>query len=398
MERCLALLESPLLPPWSARREKAAALQQIAYVMGSLDRSAAIHLLEQSLALCRVCEDEWWEGRAHLGLGMQAYEAGDYQAARHHLEASLVLLRRLEDQTSVTEALQVLSFVAWSTGECDECVHLATAVLAQRRALGDRREIADALWGLALPYIFYFGSFEKVWPLLEELQGLSRDLPDLYGAVAHGLRAWAEMYAGDYLKAETEAKAAVEQFTQLQDWPGAWTRRRHWAVATALRGQIALALGQHAEAASLLETSIAAYRSLQRPHDVAAALAGLSLVLWAQGRFEEAGAHLTESLRLGVETKDHLALVHGLVGTALFLLRHNDVECAIELIAAVSARFPLLEASRWYGDVALRHVEAAAECLPTGVVAAARARGQARDLHATAVEMLAELEAMARPA
>ncbi len=398
MERCLALLESPLLSPWSARREKAAALQQIAYVMASLDRKAAIALLEQSLALCRLCEDEWWEGRAHLGLGLHAYEAGDYQAARYHLEASLVLLRPLEDQTSVTEALQELSFVAWSTGDCDECVRLGTAVLAQRRALGDRHEIADGVWGLTVPYIFYFGSFEKVWPLLDELQELGRDLPDVYGAVAHGLRGWAKMYAGDYLEAQTEAQIAVEEFAQLQDWPGAWTRRRHWAVATALRGQIALALGQHAEAASLLETSIAAYRSLQRPHDVAAALAGLSLVLWTQGQIEEAGAHLTEALQLAVETKDHLALVHSLVGTALLLLRQNDIERAIELLAAVSARFPLLEASRWHADVALRHIEAAAEGLPTAVVAAAKARGQARDLHATAVEMLAELEAMARPA
>ncbi|OQA22817.1 MAG: putative HTH-type transcriptional regulator [Chloroflexi bacterium ADurb.Bin360] len=398
MERCLALLESPLLPPWSARREKAAALQQIAYVMGFLDRSAAIHLLDQSLALCRVCEDEWWEGRAHLGLGIQNYEMGDYEAARHHLEASLVILRRLEDQASVAEALQLLSFVAWSTGECDECVHLATAVLAQRRALGDRREIADALWGLTLPYIFYFGSFEKVWPLLEDLQGLSRDLPDIYGAAGHGLRAWAKMYAGDYLEAQTEARIAVDQFRTLQDWPGAWTRRRHWAVATALLGLIALALEQYAEALSLLETSIAAYRALQRPQDVAVALAGLSVVLWAQDRIAEAGAHLTEALQLGVETKDHLALVHGLVGTALFLLHQNDNEHAIELIAAVFARFPLLEASRWFWDVAIRHVEVAAESLPTVVVAAAKTRGQMRDLHATAVEMLAELKGTARSA
>lgn len=390
-ERCLALLESPLLPAWTARREKAIALQQLAYVMGSRDRKTALLLLERSLALCRACEDEWWEGRALQALGIQNYETGNYKTARYHLEESLAINRRLKDQGSVAVALQMLSFVAWSTGECDECVRLATTVLAQWRENGDCREIADGLWGLTVPYIFCLGCFEKVWPLLDELQGLSRDLPDVYGAVAHGLRGWAKMHAGHYLEAKTEAQIAAEQFMQLQDWPGARAGERHWAVATALLGHIALALEQHAKAVSLLETSIAAYRSLQRPQDVATALSVLSYVLWAQGRVAEVGPQLTEALRLAVETRDHLGLVHGLVGAALLLVSQNDSERAVEIIAAVSTRFPLLGASRWFWDVAVRHVEAAAQTLPTGVVTAARVRGQARDLHAMAVEMLPEL-------
>ncbi len=395
-ERSLALLDSPTLATCDVRQDRAAALHQIAFVKGFFDREAAILFFEQNLALCRACGDVRGEGRALLGLGIQNYEMGNYKAARHHLEESLSILRGLKDQGNTAEALQILSFIAWSLGDCNESVRLATAVLAQWRETGDLPGIADSLWGLAVPYIFYYGRFDEAWPLLEELQLLSRDLPDLYGAAAHGLKAWTKMYAGYYQEAKIEGQIAVEQFRQLEDWPGAWTKRRHLVVANAVLGYIALALGQYVEAASLLETCVASFRSLQRPQDVSLALCILSYILWAQGKIAEAGVHLTEALWMGLDTGDHMALAYGLVGMALILVSQKDCERAIELTAAVSANFPLLEASRWFWDVAVRHIDDAMATLSPGMAAAARERGQAREIRKTTAEMLAELEAMAR--
>ncbi len=394
-ERSLALLESPTLATRDVRQDKAAALHQIAFVTGSFDREAAILFFEQNLALCRACGDVRGEGRALLGLGIQNYEMGNYKAARHHLEESLSILRGLKDQSSIAEALQILSFIAWSLGDCNESVRLATEVLAQWREIGDLLGIADSLWGLALPYIFYYGRFDEAWPLLEELQVLSCNLPDLYSAAAYGLKAWTKMYAGYYQEAEIEGQIAAEQFRQLEDWPGAWTKQRHLVVAYAVLGYTALALEQYAEAASLLETCVASFRLLQRPQDVSLALSILSYILWAQGRITEVVVHLTEALRLGVETEDHMALAYALVGMALILVSQKDCARAIELIAAVSARFPLLDASRWFWDVALRHVNAVTAALPPDVVAAAQERGRVREIRTTAAEMLAELEIMA---
>jgi hypothetical protein len=48
--------------------------------------------------------------------------------------------------------------------------------------------------------------------------------------------------------------------------------------------------------------------------------------------------------------------------------------------------------SRWYEDVFGKLIEAVAASLPPDVVAAAQARGRARDLWETAEELLAELE------
>jgi hypothetical protein len=57
----------------------------------------------------------------------------------------------------------------------------------------------------------------------------------------------------------------------------------------------------------------------------------------------------------------------------------------------VASRYPHVANSRWFEDVAGKHIAAAAG-LPSDVFAAAQERGQARDLWATVEELLAELE------
>ena len=47
--------------------------------------------------------------------------------------------------------------------------------------------------------------------------------------------------------------------------------------------------------------------------------------------------------------------------------------------------------SRWFEDVAGRHIAAVAATLPPEVVTAAQERGRARDLEATVAELLVEL-------
>jgi hypothetical protein len=59
---------------------------------------------------------------------------------------------------------------------------------------------------------------------------------------------------------------------------------------------------------------------------------------------------------------------------------------------ALATRYPFVANSRWFEDVAGRHITAVAATLPPEVVAAAQARGRARDLWETAQELLAELE------
>ena len=58
---------------------------------------------------------------------------------------------------------------------------------------------------------------------------------------------------------------------------------------------------------------------------------------------------------------------------------------------ALASRYPFVANSRWFEDVAGRHIAAVAATLPPDVVAATQARGRARDLEATVAELLVEL-------
>ena len=76
-------------------------------------------------------------------------------------------------------------------------------------------------------------------------------------------------------------------------------------------------------------------------------------------------------------------------GYAALLASEGDIEKAQELLALV-----LCQAASWQlaKDRALPLVAKLEAELPPDVVAAARERGQARDLEATVAELLAELE------
>ncbi|MBN1933585.1 MAG: hypothetical protein JW934_02910, partial [Anaerolineae bacterium] len=68
----------------------------------------------------------------------------------------------------------------------------------------------------------------------------------------------------------------------------------------------------------------------------------------------------------------------------------GETERAVELYALAS-RYSVVANSRWFEDVAGKHIAAAAETLPPDVVAAAQERGRARDLWSTVEEVLEEL-------
>ena len=80
-----------------------------------------------------------------------------------------------------------------------------------------------------------------------------------------------------------------------------------------------------------------------------------------------------------------------LPGIALLLADRGEVKRAVE-ICALASRYLLVANSRWFEDVAGKHIAAAAAAMPPEVVAAAQERGRARDLDATVAELLVELE------
>jgi hypothetical protein len=156
-------------------------------------------------------------------------------------------------------------------------------------------------------------------------------------------------------------------------------------------GEVAIAKGEYALAEQFLQLDSSAFQQ----H-----ILFLAYATCGQGRVRPARQHICTILRTEVEritrsTADQsLAPFSWMVlpAVALFFVHRGEVERAIELYA-LALRDPRVAGSRWYEDVAGQHVAAAAASCPPDIVAAAQARGRARDMVATAKELLAELEA-----
>jgi len=174
------------------------------------------------------------------------------------------------------------------------------------------------------------------------------------------------------------------------------SRRRQTAARCALGlGCLALAEGACEEAERWLRQALALHAEMGRDWRMGELWSALAYLARAQGRPAKARGHLLTALRFVAESRSRTAALQSLLAMALLLLDAGgrvppDVARAVEL-HALAARHPYVANSCWFADVAGRELAAAAEALPPEAVAAARERGQARELWPTVEALLDEL-------
>jgi hypothetical protein len=154
-------------------------------------------------------------------------------------------------------------------------------------------------------------------------------------------------------------------------------------------GTLALALNAHAEARQCLEKALPLAGTHGPVSSLTAQLLGVYVTLWLD-QLPQARAHLYEGLR-ATGMQDARLIIDTLPAIALFLVHQGDAERAVEFYALAS-RFAYVANSRWYEDLVGKRIAAIATMLRPVVVQAAQERGRARDLWATAEELLEELQ------
>ena len=162
-----------------------------------------------------------------------------------------------------------------------------------------------------------------------------------------------------------------------------------------LLGCLDLADGAHSRASQLLDDGVAVFREIKQGVDVSWGLATLAIAALGRGDTPAARKHLCGALEIAIELGAVFPLLWALPATALYLAGQGEVERAVELYALAS-RYPFVAKSRWFEDVAGKALSEIAATLPAERAAAARQRGQALELEATAGELLAELRSQAR--
>lgn len=382
LREALARLEAAASVGDDVRATHAAVLLRLGQVACDRGQMEAQGLFERSLALYRELDRRREMGTALWELGRLCYRVGWYSVANGYLRESLALHEAGGDARGKVEVLQALSQTAAATGEFEEALRLARRVNDLLHEFGDEpgRALGQRRLGMILSWI---GQPAAARPLLEESLGRY---------VALGVRGeigWAHYHLsttcfmlGDFEAAEMHARQAIVRDGES----GSPANLAHdlWMLGIAL-----LASGRNAEAEAALREAVELTGGGD-DDEVNWPRSGLAVAVWRRGDLVETRHHLRAGLRSALARQDTLTVLTTLPTVALYLGAHGQAERAVELDALVW-RYPTIANNRGAAELWRQPLDRIAAGLPPAVVAAARERGQARDLWATAADLVAEL-------
>jgi DNA-binding SARP family transcriptional activator/predicted ATPase len=379
-----ALLEDPRLAGQDTRREHAFLLLQRG--LGTLDseNAKARRLYQRSLALYRSVGDRWETANVLDRLAWVARYLGASDEARKRWQESLALRQALGDQQGIADSLGGLGSLALYQGRLDEGERLHRESTAMLQKMGNRAAAARGLAFLGTQ-LYWLGKLNESHSLLEESVALASEL-----GLRSDLALWStflgnvKLFLGRYEGARAQGEMALA-LSRETGCP------RGTATACRLLGLVALTKEAYAEAHGWLERGATLLQEIGFALDLALTLGLLAHAARGMGDIAGARGHLHEALRLVAETRQFMSSLFALPAAALLLADAGEVERAVELYALAS-RYGLVGNSQFFEDIAGRQIAAAAAELPAEVVAAAQARGRARDLEATVMELLEELE------
>jgi predicted ATPase len=324
-----------------AKREEAYALCLLGGAE-SLYGGSGRELCLDGLDLFRHVGDRWGVAMALQGLAWCAWHDGEYTDAKQRFEESLALFRQVGDPEGMTRCLHGLGHTCWILGDYEQAERTHTEMLHLCQVTGNRGGIARALGDLGID-AYGLCQYDRARALFEQSLALYRDMGNVLG-MKDELADLGEAanLLGDYAAAERYAREALS-FVELGglDYDGG-------AFEYRVLGNAACGLGNLAEARVSLCRSLQAVCAVRTPHRY----------LWP------------------------------LLGVARLLARQQKKERSLELLALVMSHRYSWQVAK--DQAALLATELEAE-LPPEVVAAALARGRARDLDTTVAELLAEL-------
>ena len=376
-DRSLALLDRPELAEHDTRRERAFVLRGQAFVVSEYDRERAQDLYDRSLALYQALGARDQVATVLMQLGTLAWSVGDYDRARQYLAEGIAVRRKLGAPFPVARSLGMLGIVALMQGRLEESERFLRESRATSMQVLSRHGAATYLgWGLLAR-----GKFVEAAQLIGEDIAFAKDRGTRHAFSLTWLAA-VEAHMGRYEPGRAHAERALAIRREIGI-------PQRIACTLMVLSWVSLVRGAYTRAQELLRESVRLYRQVDQRDEGGWAVACLGCAERGLGQRERAWEHLATALRTAVEIHAFFPAVYGLPLAALLLADEGQVARAVEVYAVASSQ-PLVGNSVWFEDVVGRQIAAAAEGLPPQVVVAAQERGRARDLWATAEELLAE--------
>ncbi|MBN1936725.1 MAG: hypothetical protein JW934_18840 [Anaerolineae bacterium] len=381
--QCLSLLERPELAGQDIHREKALALRTMSFLIAGSDYEKQVEVLEESLALSRAIGDQYEEAVTLHLMALRAYFRYGYDRAMQKAQEALAIRKKIRDTGGIAITSWALSATTWIMGQ-EESEHWARECIAAGEESGNSGLVAIGLWMLGLVFCLK-GEFVQACLPAEQCLALCTDSGDRNGIyLANELFSQVRTYLGQYEQARAFAKEGHQVARSIE--ARAYVGRAITCAGMALLGQ-----NQLQEAYQALAESTTLFREIGEVQvELGWALPLLGYAALGVQQMLQAKQVICESLQIGYRTRGFFSQIFSVSAAALLLAELGEKERAVE-IYALALRYPFVANSRWFEDIAGRRIAAAAANLPPEVVAAAQARGRARDLQATVKELLEEL-------
>ena len=387
LQQSLTLLDGLAIHA-DVQRTKAFSLLQLGHVeVGQTTYQAAEPHYRQALALYQLLADPWGTANVFFGLGTMYYRLCEYAQARTCYETCLTHYRAANDYRNSADTLERLAYIFRDQGQFAEAEQLTMAAIALYDMMNDRAKIAHGQLALGWLYNYTgrhtqaYAVIEKAAPVFEAL-GLTAPLtaPIVMLAIIN-------MDLGQYAEARRKLQSYLPHSRNTQN-------RSELAFSLLLLTAILVVEGNYGTAEPFIAESITHYQKTGEQDRLAQAIALSGFVARGMDKRAMAQTSFAQALQIAIDNHGLALLVLALLGCALLLAEQDEVEWAIELYATV-AKYPIVANSHLRQDLAHPRITALAAMLPPAVVAAARSRGEANDLWATANALLPELNARA---
>jgi len=337
-------------------------------------------LLQTSLAIFRDLGARREMAYALYDLGVNALIWETWEDGKPLLLEGLAIFKEIGDRRGIALSLGSLGQVAIVQGEYRTAKQLHQGSLTIFRELGNQRGIADSLDHLGYT-TWALGKYGVAKQLHQESRALHEEIGGQYGiAGSLSLLAIDACGLGEY----GEAKKLFRESLAIYKEIGISGEE---GVLGDL-GEVANVLGEYAEAIQLAQESLTLSKKLGDHDGIAWSLRVLGDATCGLEDFPGAKKHFHQALEIATTARmtDFAPLT--LVEIARLLAAEGEKERALELLALV-LHHPA--SWQWARDRAAPLVAELEAELSPDVVAAAQARGRARNLEATVAELLAKL-------
>lgn len=380
LQQSLALLSSHTATDPASQQATAFTLLQLGRLgEAQADFAACQQWYQHALTYYEILNDGWGKAHTLAGLGEIGYRSGDLTPGRRFYAESLALYRLAGDERNCASVLGHLGYILRDQGHLAEAERVNTESLALYTRIGDRAKVADGHYALAWTLIFA-GHYDEAYAQVEKFNAMRTDLGLPTSLTLPGL---INLERGQYAAARTQLETRLRHSRTTHN-------KDELSLGLDVLSCLAIVEARYADAQALVTEAIALHQEIGEQARLAHAQAFAGYVARGLGERTLAQHYFFQALQSTDRHHGFLTLFFVLPGIALLLADAGETERAIELYAQI-ADVPLVANSQMRWDLAGAHLASVAATLSPEVLAAARARGKAGDLWATAATLLLEL-------